>query len=410
MFALQSLALYVPAASEAPGGGTPHLLSAAGAMSAAGSASLTVGKRLAANGAAQAAGTAALSVGKRLASTGAAQAAGTAAMSVEKRLAASGAVQAAGTASLAVSNRQELHAAGAVQAAGTARLTVEKRLAGAGAAESHGSARLSVEHWLAASGSADALGFATLSVPKLLQAAGAMQAAGSAALSTAVASESVEVGRTLQLTVLADGSPYDGAVTWASSNPAAATVSASGRVAGLGEGSATITATVLDPEGALVSISFQIVIVPSSTGALAASDLLEPLGRLIPSLFPADSGGTLAARLNQYLTAAYAEARIAALGSESESARNQAARWYAYAMAFDAIALRLNYEGATVEVEDAGKRQRLREQIAFWSTERDKATDRWELLAPPLVAESAAPTPPSASRLPSRSAMATIYF
>lgn len=143
--------------------------------------------------------------------------------------------------------------------------------------------------------------------------------------------------------------------------------------------------------------------------ALSASDLLRPAGRLFPALFPEESPSSLATLLDQYLTEAYASARIGALDMGAD--QNEAARWYAYALAFDAIALRLNMDAATVEVEDAGRRQRIKEQIQFWSTERDKAEARWEALAPPIVEdEDISDTPPSTLRMPSRSVSATFYW
>jgi uncharacterized protein YjdB len=68
-----------------------------------------------------------------------------------------------------------------------------------------------------------------------------------ASVTVSPASGSVQVGATLQLTATArdaSGNLLSGrAVTWASSNTAAATVSASGRVTGVATGAATITAT-----------------------------------------------------------------------------------------------------------------------------------------------------------------------
>ena len=72
-------------------------------------------------------------------------------------------------------------------------------------------------------------------------------AAPVASVSVTPASASVQIGQTLQLTATpkdANGSTLGGrAITWASSNPAAATVNSSGLVTGTGLGTATITAT-----------------------------------------------------------------------------------------------------------------------------------------------------------------------
>ena len=98
-----------------------------------------------------------------------------------------------------------------------------------------------------------------------------------ASVAVSPASASVTVGQTVQLTATpkdASGNPLSGrAVTWATSNGAIATVSASGVVTGVAAGSATITATSEGKSGSAT------VIVSSGTGTsvtlVGAGDIAE---------------------------------------------------------------------------------------------------------------------------------------
>lgn len=143
--------------------------------------------------------------------------------------------------------------------------------------------------------------------------------------------------------------------------------------------------------------------------AITYTDLLQPTGRLSASLFPGEDSAAVQSRLSGYLTAAYAHSRIAAL--DAGDTQDDAARWYSYWRAFDAVTLRLNNDAATVEVEDAGRRQRIKEQLAYFERERDAAEARWEALAPPIMEdEDVSETPPSDLRMPSRSVAAQFRF
>lgn len=97
-----------------------------------------------------------------------------------------------------------------------------------------------------------------------------------ASVGVAPSTVSVSVGATAQLTasaLAADGSTLSNRlVTWASSNAAAATVSATGLVSAVAAGSATITATV-DGKSAPVTVTVQSAAVSSVSVALNATAL-----------------------------------------------------------------------------------------------------------------------------------------
>src|SRR3989454_11800814 len=97
-----------------------------------------------------------------------------------------------------------------------------------------------------------------------------------ALVSVSPASATVAAGNTVQLSVTlqdANGNPLSGrVVTWASSNPAAATVNGSGLVTGAGAGSATITATS-EGKSATAAITVTSVPVASVTVSPATANL-----------------------------------------------------------------------------------------------------------------------------------------
>jgi uncharacterized protein YjdB len=98
-----------------------------------------------------------------------------------------------------------------------------------------------------------------------------------ASVAVSPASANVGVGQTVQLTATpkdANGAVLTGrAITWASSNAAAATVSASGLVSGLVVGSATITATSEGQSG-----SSAITVVVAQLGCSTACRYVDPAG------------------------------------------------------------------------------------------------------------------------------------
>ncbi len=122
---------------------------------------------------------------------------------------------------------------------------------------------------------------------------------------------------------------------------------------------------------------------------LAAADLQQPLGRIASSFFPDDDASALEGRLDAYLTAAYADPRVVALTEAAD--QDTAARYFAYARAFEAVADRLNLESATINMEDQGARTRIEAQIKYWERQRDEA---WVLFgaAAPELTSTATPT------------------
>src|SRR2546427_203441 len=91
-----------------------------------------------------------------------------------------------------------------------------------------------------------------------------------ASVTVSPATASLQVGQTVQLTATpqdASGAALTGrVVTWASSNPAAATVNGSGLVTGAGAGSATITAT---SEGKSATAAVTGTSVPGASGTVS---------------------------------------------------------------------------------------------------------------------------------------------
>lgn len=83
--------------------------------------------------------------------------------------------------------------------------------------------------------------------------------------------------------------------------------------------------------------------------AVAATDLIEPRGRITGSMFPADDPAQLVARVQRYLDAAYTRSDVAALSSPDEAAEH-----YAYARAFEAVYLRMSAEPSSVSMSDGG--------------------------------------------------------
>src|SRR5207244_9101317 len=99
-----------------------------------------------------------------------------------------------------------------------------------------------------------------------------------ASVDVSPAAASLQVSQTLQLTATpkdANGGPLSGrAVTWASSNTAAATVGGSGLVTAVGAGAATITATSEGQSGAssitVTNVPVASVAVSPATASVAA--------------------------------------------------------------------------------------------------------------------------------------------
>src|SRR5436309_6477415 len=138
-----------------------------------------------------------------------------------------------------------------------------------------------------------------------------------ASVSVNPASATVLLGQTVQMTATpkdANGSPLAGrAVTWASSAPAAATVSASGLVTAVGAGSATITAT---SEGKNGTSAITVTVVPVATVTVSpASKSLNAGATVQLTATTKDSAGNvLTGRLVTWSSSAPAVATVSASG------------------------------------------------------------------------------------------------
>jgi len=138
-----------------------------------------------------------------------------------------------------------------------------------------------------------------------------------ASVSVSPASATMLLGQTVQMTATpkdASGSPLAGrAVTWASSAPAVATVSASGLVTAVGAGSATITAT---SEGKNGTSAIAVTVVPVATVTVSpASKSLNAGATVQLTATTRDSAGTvLTGRIVTWSSSAPAVATASASG------------------------------------------------------------------------------------------------
>src|SRR5439155_13027236 len=104
-----------------------------------------------------------------------------------------------------------------------------------------------------------------------------------ASVAISPATASLAVGQTVQLTA----TPQDSAgttltgrtVTWASSNPSVATVSRSGQVTGVAEGSATMAAT---SEGKSGTAAITVTTVPVASVTVSPATASLPVGQTVP--------------------------------------------------------------------------------------------------------------------------------
>ena len=131
------------------------------------------------------------------------------------------------------------------------------------------------------------------------------------------ATASVDEGKTVPLTATpkdANGTPLTGrTVTWASSNPSVATVSAAGLVTGKVAGTATITAT---SEGQSGSAAITVVHVPVASVTVAPATASVDEGKTVPlTATPKDAnGGTLTGRTVTWASSNTSVATVSAAG------------------------------------------------------------------------------------------------
>lgn len=128
--------------------------------------------------------------------------------------------------------------------------------------------------------------------------------------------------------------------------------------------------------------------------AVTAAELLDPVGRIHPDFFPAESSADLTARVDGWIDQAEADPRIAAL-TEPDAAVTA----YVYHRALAAVCDRLNVHAARLDFADAGGRTMLKEQLAYFAGERDQFAD--QLLAIIAAADADADAPLTGAPLPS---------
>src|SRR5207302_4886047 len=138
-----------------------------------------------------------------------------------------------------------------------------------------------------------------------------------ASVTVSPATASLQVGQTVQLT----GTPKDASggvlsgrvVTWASSNPAAATVSPNGLVAGVAVGAATITAT---SEGQNGTSSVTVAVIPVAAVSVSPGSATVVAGNTVQlTATPKDaSGGALSGRVVTWASSNPAAATVSGSG------------------------------------------------------------------------------------------------
>jgi uncharacterized protein YjdB len=138
-----------------------------------------------------------------------------------------------------------------------------------------------------------------------------------ASVAVSPASASVPVGQTVQLTATptdANGNPLTGRVmTWVSSAPAVATVSASGRVTAKAAGSATITAT---SEGKSGTAAITVTLAPVASVTVSPAPASVTVGQTVQlTATPKDANGnSLTGRVVTWTTSDAAVATVSASG------------------------------------------------------------------------------------------------
>ena len=110
-----------------------------------------------------------------------------------------------------------------------------------------------------------------------------------------------------------------------------------------------------------------------------------------PEMFPGEMGNVLSARLEGYLTVAYADARVAA--QTAEPTQNSLAFAWAHHLAFMDVYLRLTVQPASVTLTEKGSHSYLVEQLRNMKALADKylADFNGLLLLPPASPPSQFP-------------------
>lgn len=118
---------------------------------------------------------------------------------------------------------------------------------------------------------------------------------------------------------------------------------------------------------------------------LTAEDILDPKGKVLPSMFPTDSQAQLEVRLEGWLAEAYAKAEVVALAVAD---RNDAAESWAYFRTFDSITNRMMNTAIRVDLRDQGAREYHSSQLSYFSKLRDEAYANFGRLTATTVTET----------------------
>lgn len=103
---------------------------------------------------------------------------------------------------------------------------------------------------------------------------------------------------------------------------------------------------------------------------LTAEDILDPKGKVLPSMFPTDDQAQLEVRLEGWLSAAYAKPEVIALDPADQ---NDAAESWTYFRTFDAVTSRLMNTPIRVDLRDQGAREYHSSQLSYFSKLRDES-------------------------------------
>src|SRR5437879_7811056 len=148
-----------------------------------------------------------------------------------------------------------------------------------------------------------------------------------ASLALSPSSAGIIVGRTQQFTAVpmdSAGNPLSGrAITWVSSNPAAATVSGGGLAAGVSAGGTTITGTS-EGQSATATLAVSPVPVASVTVTPSSATITVGTSTQLSAVTKDSAGGTLSGRVVTWATSSAAVAAVSASGVVTSSAAGSA--------------------------------------------------------------------------------------
>lgn len=118
---------------------------------------------------------------------------------------------------------------------------------------------------------------------------------------------------------------------------------------------------------------------------LTADDILDPKGKVLPSMFPTDDQARLETRIEGWLADAYAKTEVVALDPADQ---NDAAESWTYFRTFDAVTSRLMNTPIRVDLKDQGAREYHSSQLSYFSKLRDESLANFNRLTATIVTES----------------------